>query len=194
MSSFDSDLLAEFATESREHLADIEGQLLQIEADGPNFDVDLVNTVFRGIHFIKGAAGFMGLGKIGDLSHQLENVLDGMRQGQIEPNKDIIDIMLKASDRLTDLIEAIESSNDEDVSDHIARLESIQRGDTADSNDEESAEPESLIESEISSHKKVPDTKQVAVAPPAAPSTAVVTAPSASADTSVRSKSVYSIH
>ncbi len=61
MISDDTELLREFAVESQEHLADIENQLLTLESQGDNMDVALVNTVFRAIHSIKGAAGFMGL-------------------------------------------------------------------------------------------------------------------------------------
>ena len=60
--SFDnSELLNDFVIEANEHLAEIENQLLEIEANGANVNVDLVNTVFRAIHSIKGAAGFLGL-------------------------------------------------------------------------------------------------------------------------------------
>ena len=50
----DREIIAEFVTESREHLADIENQLLAIEAAGAEADSELVNTVFRAIHSIKG--------------------------------------------------------------------------------------------------------------------------------------------
>ena len=83
--SFDQELLAEFVVESNEHLADIENQLLQIEEGGADIDVDLVNTVFRAIHSLKGAAGFFGLGKINDLAHQLENVLNQIRNLELVP-------------------------------------------------------------------------------------------------------------
>jgi two-component system chemotaxis sensor kinase CheA len=61
-------IVAEFVVESREHLADVENQLLAIEAGGAEIDSDLVNTVFRAIHSIKGAAGFLGFTVLGDLA------------------------------------------------------------------------------------------------------------------------------
>jgi two-component system chemotaxis sensor kinase CheA len=82
----DPELLAEFVTEAREHLSDVEGQFLEIEAGGGNVDVDLVNTVFRGIHSIKGAAGFLGLTTVNKLAHSLENVLGRMRNLELTPN------------------------------------------------------------------------------------------------------------
>ncbi|GAA4434895.1 chemotaxis protein CheW [Bremerella cremea] len=125
MSFDDPALLAEFVTESREHLADIEGQLLEIESNGADIDVDLVNQVFRAIHSIKGAAGFMGLIRINELAHALENVLGKMRTKELAPNSRIVDVMLKAADALSGLINDIEASNDSDVTHHVELLNEI---------------------------------------------------------------------
>ncbi|MEW4563065.1 chemotaxis protein CheW [Bremerella sp. JC770] len=128
MSFDDPALLAEFVTESREHLADVEGQLLEIEANGANIDVDLVNKVFRAIHSIKGAAGFMGLVRVNELAHALENVLGKMRTEELTPNSQIVDVMLKAADALSGLINDIENSNSVDVTAHILLLNEIFEG------------------------------------------------------------------
>ncbi|PQO33197.1 hybrid sensor histidine kinase/response regulator [Blastopirellula marina] len=127
----DPALLAEFVTESREHLADVEGQLLEIEANGANIDVDLVNKVFRAIHSIKGAAGFMGLVRVNELAHALENVLGKMRTKELTPNSQIVDVMLKGADALSGLINDIENSNAVDVSAHVILLNEIFEGDGA---------------------------------------------------------------
>lgn len=124
----DPALLAEFVTESRDHLADVEGQLLDIEAAGEDIDVDLVNRVFRGIHSIKGAAGFMGLSTLSGLAHSLENVLGKIRNCELVPTSAIVDTMLKAADTLTGLVNDIEISNDADVSVHVAALDAILAG------------------------------------------------------------------
>lgn len=125
MSFDDPALLAEFVTESREHLADVEGQLLEIESAGAEMDIDLVNKVFRAIHSIKGAAGFMGLTRINELAHSLENVLGKMRTKDLIPTSAIVDVMLKAADALSGLINNVETSNDVDVSQHIVLLDEI---------------------------------------------------------------------
>jgi two-component system chemotaxis sensor kinase CheA len=121
----DPELLAEFVTEAREHLSDVEGQFLEIEAGGGNVDVDLVNTVFRGIHSIKGAAGFLGLTTVNKLAHSLENVLGRMRNLELTPNPQIVDVMLRAADALTKLINDVDASNLVDVSAHIDQLDRI---------------------------------------------------------------------
>ncbi|QDU77446.1 Chemotaxis protein CheA [Bremerella volcania] len=131
MSFDDPALLAEFVTESREHLADVEGQLLEIEANGANIDVDLVNKVFRAIHSIKGAAGFMGLVRVNELAHALENVLGKMRTEELTPNSQIVDVMLKGADALSGLINDIENSNTVDVSAHITLLNEIFEGEVS---------------------------------------------------------------
>ncbi|MCG8701375.1 MAG: Hpt domain-containing protein, partial [Bacteroidales bacterium] len=75
MDNLDDEILQSFVEESREHLADIENDLLTIEEGGADIDEDLVNKVFRAAHSIKGGAGFMGLETIKDLAHKTENVL-----------------------------------------------------------------------------------------------------------------------
>ena len=111
----DPELVAQFVTESREHLCDVEGQFLQIEAGGENVDVNLVNTVFRSVHSIKGAAGFLGLTTVNKLAHALENVLGKMRTDELVPTSYNVDVMLKAADALNKLFDDLESSNEVDV-------------------------------------------------------------------------------
>jgi two-component system, chemotaxis family, sensor kinase CheA len=127
----DPELVAEFITESREHLADVEGQFLEIEAGGASINVDLVNTVFRGVHSIKGAAGFLGLTTVNKLAHSLENVLGKMRTRDLAPTPGIVDVMLKAADALTKLINNVETSNATDVSTHVTALDQIFSGEAA---------------------------------------------------------------
>ncbi len=121
----DPALLAEFVTESRDHLADVEAQLLEIEASGADVNVELVNTVFRSIHSIKGAAGFMGLEVINKLSHSLENVLGKIRNREMVPTSAAVDVMLKSADVLASLINDIDNSDSVDVSTEIALLDRI---------------------------------------------------------------------
>jgi two-component system, chemotaxis family, sensor kinase CheA len=130
MNNEDLELLKEFAVESQEHLADIETQLLTLEAQGENMDVALVNTVFRAIHSVKGASAFMGLHVLEGLAHRSEEVLNRLRSKEMRPTSVVINTLLRATDRLKDLIGNLEASNGEDVSDHITALEGILSGRT----------------------------------------------------------------
>jgi two-component system, chemotaxis family, sensor kinase CheA len=130
MSIEDQELLNEFVIESQEHLSDVENQLLTLEEQGDAMDVSLVNTVFRAVHSIKGAAGFLGLDVLQALAHREEEILNKLRNHELKPTSLVIDTLLKATDRLKTLLDEIDSSNDQDVSDHIAALERILSGET----------------------------------------------------------------
>lgn len=137
----DADLLHEFVEEAREHLGDIEMQLLQIEAMGADINDDLVNTVFRAIHSIKGAAGFLGLKQINEVSHRLENVLGNVRDRKLVPDPFNVDVMLKAADRLRKLIENISTSNDTDNVELCTKLDALLSGPTSKPATETAAQP-----------------------------------------------------
>ncbi len=142
----EDEVVQDFIVESQEHLSDIESELLQIEEGGENIDSDLVNRVFRAIHSIKGAAGFLGFHVINDLAHNLENILGLIRTEELIPNSYIVDVMLKAADTLKSLVSDVEGSNDEDISEHIEALKKILEGETQ----EGSAENlETLVDVEI---------------------------------------------
>ncbi|MFP4157167.1 MAG: chemotaxis protein CheW [Opitutales bacterium] len=124
----DDEILKEFILECREHLETIESDLLKIEenADG---DVDeLVNTVFRAAHSIKGGAGFMGLSAIQELAHKTENVLDRVRSKEIHPDPELINILLQSFDRLRDLLNDYANSEESDNTDLLKALTEILSG------------------------------------------------------------------
>ena len=137
----DTELLNDFVIEAKEHLADVENQFLQIEDAGEDVDVDLVNEVFRAIHSIKGAAGFLGLTKVNDLAHSLENVLNMMRNHELVPTSPIVDAMLRAADTLKGMIEDIENCDATDVGGHITELEGIAAGQPVAADDAPAPEP-----------------------------------------------------
>ena len=99
MGEFD-DLIEEFVTESREHIADIEDDLIKIESDMENIDPEVINRVFRAAHSIKGSAKFLDLINIGDLAHKMEDVLNLIRSGKLIPTSEIANPLLQAADML----------------------------------------------------------------------------------------------
>ena len=124
----DAELINEFAIESQEGLANIEQQMLAIEADGADINVDLVNAVFRTMHSIKGTAGFLGLDRIGSLAHGLEEVLNRMRNREIVPSSELVTTVLHAADYMKALIDEVESSNTADISTYLASLQQFRVG------------------------------------------------------------------
>jgi two-component system chemotaxis sensor kinase CheA len=124
----DQELITEFVVESQEGLAHVESQMLAIEAAGADIDVDLVNAVFRTMHSIKGAAGFLGLDRIGTLAHGLEELLNNLRNGEIVPTSELISTVLRAADFMSGLINAAETSNEVDVMPYVIELHRLRPG------------------------------------------------------------------
>jgi two-component system chemotaxis sensor kinase CheA len=120
--SLDDDLILEFLAESREHLANIENDLLSIEQAGAAIDEKLVNRVFRAAHSIKGGSGFFDLTKIEQLAHKTENVLDLVRSRQMVPTPAIVSTLLLAFDKLRSLILDYAESNSADISEFTDAL------------------------------------------------------------------------
>ena len=88
------DLVADFVTESREHLATVETDLMRLEEGGA--DSETVNKVFRAVHSVKGVAGFLGLQRINELAHVLESTLDLVRKNRLEPSGSLVEVLLAA--------------------------------------------------------------------------------------------------
>jgi two-component system, chemotaxis family, sensor kinase CheA len=116
------ELIKEFVAEAREHLSDMEANLLAIEEAGANIDEDLVNKVFRAAHSIKGGSGFFGLSKIKELAHKAETVLDMVRSRKMVPNPEITNVLLAAFDSLRDMINNLAESENVDIWEHVASL------------------------------------------------------------------------
>ncbi|NOQ34605.1 MAG: hypothetical protein GQ569_01755 [Methylococcaceae bacterium] len=118
----DLSLLEDFIEGAVESLEEMETALLELETS-PD-DNELLNTIFRAMHTIKGAAQFVGLEKVSALSHALEDLLDLLREGKKQATLEIIDILIQAKDRINLLVNDLESSQTEktDVDDLIAQL------------------------------------------------------------------------
>ncbi len=116
------DLLKDFVNESREHLADIESDLLVIEEGGEDIDENLVNKVFRAAHSIKGGAGFFGLEKVKELAHKAETVLDMLRSRKIKPSPEVTNVLLAAFDKLREMIDDPHHSDQVDISELVENL------------------------------------------------------------------------
>jgi two-component system chemotaxis sensor kinase CheA len=102
----DPELLMEFVVESREHLASVESQSLVLEQDPSN--VEAINSVFRSFHTIKGLAGFLELGEIQEVSHDVESILDEARNARLTITPALIDLVLESADYLDRSVRLLE--------------------------------------------------------------------------------------
>jgi len=95
-------ILIDFLSESEEHLSGIEDRILKLEVSK---DYELVNSIFRPIHTIKGSSSFLGLTQISKLTHEVETILDDIRKSRItEIGSLIIDVLLEAVDSVYRLL------------------------------------------------------------------------------------------
>lgn len=121
----DESIVQDFIAESNEHLSHVESQLLEIEADGADANTETVNALFRAVHSIKGAAGFLAFDTVSHLAHSLENVLDLVRNRALVPSAEVVDLLLRSCDQLKSLINDLEHSNQTDVSSLVTALEGV---------------------------------------------------------------------
>ena len=94
----DPELIGDFVNEAGEHLATIEAQILILERDPAAHDP--LHAAFRGFHTIKGLAGFLDLGDIRSVSHEVETLLDRARNQELLLTPAIIDVVLESADYL----------------------------------------------------------------------------------------------
>jgi two-component system chemotaxis sensor kinase CheA len=101
MASLD-DLKKTFFDECDEAMQQIEMGLTDIRS-GQGSD-ETINAVFRGVHSVKGGAGIFGFEQLVGFAHVFETVLDGLRNGSLTATPENLDVLLSASDVLTDLV------------------------------------------------------------------------------------------
>jgi two-component system chemotaxis sensor kinase CheA len=119
----DPELISDFIVESREHLVNIESQVLTLERE-PS-DSEALNAVFRGFHTIKGLAGFLELWEVQKLAHEVETVLDRARNSQWTINPAGIDVILASADYLRRWLAHMEAVLHHETSQAPARDESL---------------------------------------------------------------------
>jgi two-component system chemotaxis sensor kinase CheA len=93
-----------FLTESREHVSAINHSLLELERGEGG--AEPVGAIFRSVHTIKGMSATMGYGPVAALSHELETLLDNVRNGRRIIDPPLMDLLFRAADVLEQAIEA----------------------------------------------------------------------------------------
>ncbi|WP_135612981.1 chemotaxis protein CheW [Methanococcoides sp. AM1] len=87
----------------------------QAFVDLENGDNNALDEIFRVAHTIKGMAGFLGYASLEKLCHSMEEVLSGIKCGDIVIDSDLIDIMLSTVDRINEMVEKIESEGNDEI-------------------------------------------------------------------------------
>ncbi|MCT8977421.1 chemotaxis protein CheA [Clostridium sp. CX1] len=98
-----SEIIRAFVDEVEEQLQLLEQGILELEQSGES--PELIQKIFRVAHTLKGSSSSMGFEKMKILTHEMENVLDKIRNGILFLNKTVIDILFKCLDNLKLLID-----------------------------------------------------------------------------------------
>ena len=99
-----------FISEAREQIESIETLLLELEEQPDNRE--LLDSLFRCAHTVKGSAGIFGLNRVVDFTHHVETLLDKMRDGDIALTPDISSLLLQCNDQIKFLVD---TAADEDA-------------------------------------------------------------------------------
>jgi two-component system chemotaxis sensor kinase CheA len=118
------EIISEFITEAEESLDRIEPLFVELEQKGE--DKELLNDIFRSMHTIKGAAGFLGFQSIVDVAHTSENIMKKLRDGEFPVSTQLMDAILKSVDMLRVLLDHLKNKDgvEEDVSPLVGELNS----------------------------------------------------------------------
>ncbi len=114
-----------FLQEAGEQLDVLESQTLGLESDG---DLKRVQAMFRAAHTIKGSSRAMGFAHIADLTHEMENILDGLRDGTLSLSPEIVTELLRGNDLLGQQMEDVRSFGEtsRDPRELVAALRALQ--------------------------------------------------------------------
>ncbi|WP_226665668.1 chemotaxis protein CheA [Metabacillus litoralis] len=129
-----------FIEESKEHLQACNEKLLELEKN-PS-DISIVNDIFRSAHTLKGMSATMGYEDLASLTHQMENVLDLIRNEKLSVNADILDVVFASVDDLEEMVFSIAEGGDgkKDVSKVVELLKKIEKGEDLSSQTETASE------------------------------------------------------
>ena len=123
------EIVREFLVESYENLDQLEQDFVSLESDPGS--KNLLSSIFRTIHTIKGTAGFLAFNRLEKLAHRGENLLSELRDGIRDMDQDTADVLLAMVDQIRAIMGSIEETGQEgevDIETTIAKIEAIQAG------------------------------------------------------------------
>jgi two-component system chemotaxis sensor kinase CheA len=119
------DIVREFLAESNENLDTLDRELVLLEKDPKNSNI--LGSVFRSIHTIKGTCGFLGFTKLEKVAHSGENLLSNLRDGKLLLNTEIASGLMSMVDAVRRMLTAIEATGQDGETDYRDLIESLTR-------------------------------------------------------------------
>ena len=125
------EIMEDFLIEAFEMVEQLDQDLVELE-NNPE-DLDLLNRIFRVAHTIKGSSSFLNFDVLTHLTHNMEDVLNKARRGELKITPDVMDVILESIDLMKALLNVIRDNGTDadsgiDVSDCVRRLQAISKG------------------------------------------------------------------
>jgi two-component system chemotaxis sensor kinase CheA len=148
------EIIEEFVVEAEEILERLDPLFVELEQKGQ--DPEIINEIFRGMHTLKGAAGFLGFQNVVDVAHRAETILKKIREGEMTISPEITDAILKATDILGVLIGHIKAKEEatEDISGVLQLLDNaLLSAPSAETSEKQGIKPSEEVESKAEEEK-----------------------------------------
>ncbi|MBP7652176.1 chemotaxis protein CheA, partial [Candidatus Dependentiae bacterium] len=105
------EIIISFKEEAIEHIHEFNECLLEIEKNINDYNPELINTMFRAMHTLKGLSNMFGLKPISEFAHKLENSIDSVRNDKIKMTENLVDLLLKNCDALGAAVQELVETN-----------------------------------------------------------------------------------
>jgi two-component system chemotaxis sensor kinase CheA len=183
-STEDQEMIREFLVESEENLSRLDQDLVELEKHPQ--DKSLLSSIFRTIHTIKGACGFLAFSKLESITHQAETLLSQLRDGKRELTPELVSLILRTVDATRHVLAAIEETGqegEEAFEELTGRLRDAAKLPVAGESEPPAAQPapapvvQNAVAQPAPAAQPVPEAPPAPVAQPAASAAAEVPAP-----------------
>jgi len=115
------EILEDFLIEASELVEQMDQDLVELE-NNPD-DLELLNSIFRVAHTVKGSSSFLNFDVLTKLTHHMEDILNKARRDELKITPEIMDVVLDSVDLMKELLEAIKNDgNDTDCNIHIEEI------------------------------------------------------------------------
>src|ERR1700688_3362006 len=142
------DLIKEFVVESVENLDRLDSELVKLETDPSS--QELLSSIFRTIHTIKGSCGFLGFSKLEKVAHVGESLLSRLREGKLSLTPEFTTGLLAMVDAIRNILGEIQKTEQDGNESYPELIETLNKLQNQDQERPQKANPASPLPDEIS--------------------------------------------
>ncbi len=154
-----AEILEEFLVEASEILESLDQDLVDLE-NNPE-DKELLNKVFRGMHTLKGGAGFLNLTPIVEVAHRIEDIFNKLRNDELKLTPEIMDVILQGIDQLKSSLEMLKESSElpdlSEIEPLLKNLDAILKGGAPSTSEETSSESSKTLSDDFEFVENISD-------------------------------------